>query len=120
MRIDSLVCAAMMGGLAMAGCHSTGGAAPARLSTDSDSQMQQLKAGLSEAVGRANVELGAGDPMGEGSVVVLPPRLGPLETSSTARPVIFDLELRGEMCFAVNRETGEAFELPGVDCRAKD
>lgn len=103
----------------MAGCHSMGGASPARLSIDSDAQMERLKAGLADAMGRANIEFGAGDPLGEGTVVVLPPRPTSLETHSLAVPVTFDLEVRGDMCIAVRRDSGEAFELPGVECTPK-
>jgi len=119
MTARTLIAAVLTGGFAMAGCQSVGGASPARLSTDEDPQMERLKAGLATALGRANIEFGAGDPLGEGTVVVLPPPPTALETHSLAMPITFDLEVRGETCIAVRRDTGEAFELPGVDCTAK-
>ena len=104
----------------MSGClHAANTPQPARMSSVDAGQMEKLIAGLAGAVGRTNIELGAGDPLGEGTVVVLPPLPTSLETHSLAMPVTFNLELRGDTCVAVRQDTGEAFELPGVDCTPK-
>ncbi|MBW8733783.1 MAG: hypothetical protein JF571_05660 [Asticcacaulis sp.] len=73
-----------------------------------------VTAALADAVGRARVDLGPTD----GSVItVLPPKPGPYETNSVAMPVRFDIEMRGDSCVAVRRDTGRAVALPGVVCK---
>ncbi len=72
---------------------------------------------LGAAVGRAHIELGPVND-GETSVIsVLPPRPGPYEMNSTARPIRFDIEKRDGTCVAVRHDTGAAYDLPGVICK---
>ncbi len=72
---------------------------------------------LAAAVGRARIELGPVNDAETSVVSVLPPRPGPYETNSTALPVRFDIETRDGACVAVRRDTGAAYDLPGVKCR---
>lgn len=70
---------------------------------------------LARAVGRAHVDLGPSD----GRVVtVLPPPIGPYETSSPAMPIPFDIEKHGDACVAIRRDTGKAYPLPGIGCQS--
>ena len=91
-------------------------AVPAVLMDDSPDTMGTLKATLAEAMGRASVELGAGNPAETSMITVLPPPLGPMETASTAMPTQFDLMKRGETCMVVHSETGEE-HLLDLPCR---
>jgi hypothetical protein len=79
--------------------------------------LARVRAMLSQATGRAEIDLGAGDPTREPVLIVLPPPLGPLETRSLAVPIRFDIELRGARCYVVRTDTGAAFPLDGVACR---
>ena len=90
---------------------------PAILADASPQTMDALKNGLAQAMGVARVSLGAGDPTVSPEVAVLPPRPSSLEDRSLAAPTIFDLELRGNDCYAVHRASGAATALPGVSCR---
>jgi hypothetical protein len=72
-----------------------------------------VTAALSDAVGRARIELGPTD----GHVLtVLPPKPGPYEGNSPAMPIRFDIEKRDGTCIAVRHDTRQAYDLPGVTC----
>ncbi|MEM9738663.1 MAG: hypothetical protein AAF829_02260 [Pseudomonadota bacterium] len=103
----------LIASLAMAaGCQTvTDEAVPAVLADDAPETMDRLKAGLAEAVGRANIELGAGDPTQTSTITILPPAPSPLETASVAMPTPFRLMMRGDTCMAVHGETGEEFAM---------
>lgn len=91
-------------------------AVPAVLADDSPETMTTLKSTLAEAMGRANIELGAGDPTQSSTISVLPPPLGPMETASTAMPTVFTLMMEGDTCMAVHSETGEKYPMD-LPCR---
>ena len=106
---------------ALPGCrHAMNTPVPARLADTEPATMAALRAHLAEAMGEAKVELGASHPDRTGDVIVLPRRLAPVEDRSLAQPIRFDLELRGQTCFAVRRDTGEEVRLDGVDCQPID
>ncbi len=117
MRLPMLAAMVLIGTLCMAGCQSMAAETPAVLTAADEASMTRLRAVLGDAVGRANVTLGPGDVTQTSTISVLPPPLGPLETNSTAQPILFDIILRGETCVVVRRDTGAAFELAGVSCR---
>jgi hypothetical protein len=93
-------------------------AVPAVVSRADAGAMNQLKAALARAMGRASVELGPGDPAQSPVISVLPLPPGPLEDRSLAKPTIFHLEIAGGACTLVRQDTGERFPAEGVDCRA--
>ena len=109
-------------GLALAACQSGAGAAEtaAVLVRADAATMAKVKTVLAEAMGRASVELGAGDLTTSSTIVVLPRRPSSYEGASPATPTLFDIQLRGGRCYAVRRVTGEAYALTGVACRALD
>lgn len=110
---------ALAGGLIAATSCATGGAqTPAVLSSSDAAAMAALKSALATAMNAPSVELGPGDPAQNSTVSVLPPRPGPYEGRSTAMPTLFDIVMRGDACFVVRRDSGEAFPLAGVSCRA--
>ena len=98
-------------------CATTDDAVPAVLSNARADNMAALERALSDYLGRANIDFGAGDPTTMSSVSVLPRRLTENEGNSPARPDIFDLFLTGSSCFAVHRKTGTQLALDGVSCR---
>jgi hypothetical protein len=102
----------------LAGACQTAVAAPAVLTHADPATMSRLRATLAQAVGRAQVELGPGDPTQSSVLSVLPPPPGPLEGRSLAKPTIFRLEIEGETCVLVRADTGAHIRLAGVDCRA--
>lgn len=108
---------ALLAGLLTGACNHSA-ARPAVLQSGDAETLARLKTTLGEAVGRARVELGAGDPTEVPMVTVLPPPLGAHETSSPATPTHFDLILESGTCYAVHRETGQRWPLEGVPCRA--
>ncbi len=95
-------------------------AQPAVLVSGDAQSMVAITSTLSEAVGRATIELGPTDLTKASTVTVLPPPLGPLETRSLATPTAFDLMMTGESCVLVERETGVRHALEGVACRVAD
>ncbi|MEM6557046.1 MAG: hypothetical protein AAF642_14300 [Pseudomonadota bacterium] len=110
--------AAFLNALTLAACQHTTAPEPAILvEADADS-LEALRAGLAQAMNRAQIEFGAGDPTATPSVAVLPPKPTALETQSTALPTMFDLYTRGETCFAIQRGAESEIVLPGVTCRA--
>lgn len=103
--------------LCASACQSAPPSEPAVLSADDNETTAAVKAVLARALGVASVTLGPGDPTREPTLVVLPPPLGPLEGRSLARPVLFDIVLRGGRCQLMRRDNGEAYALDGVSCR---
>ncbi|MCG8442404.1 MAG: hypothetical protein MI723_11400 [Caulobacterales bacterium] len=102
----------------MTACESNGAPVQAALASADADSLAALEAGLARAMKRARVTLGPGDLTQSSTVSVLPPAPGPLEGRSPARPVLFDLVLKGRDCIAVRRDTGEEHRLAGLDCRA--
>ena len=103
--------------LGLGACQHASGSVPAVLEDNSEETMMAVKAALSEAMGRAKIELGVGDPTETAMIAVLPPPLSTHEDRSPATPTVFDLVLRDGICFAANTETGAETELAGVRCR---
>lgn len=108
--LGSLLCA----------CQSSGAQTPAVLAAADAQTMAAVKSVLAEAMDRAGVELGPGNPTQTSTISVLPPPLSPHEDRSTASPTQFDIVLKGSNCFVIRRDTGEEFELKGVSCRPAD
>ncbi|MEM1106093.1 MAG: hypothetical protein AAGH87_06860 [Pseudomonadota bacterium] len=84
---------------------------PAVLVEAGDEEMAAMKTVLAQAVGRAEVSLGPGDPTRSPKISVLPPPLGPNETRSPAQPAQFQLMMAGGACMLVNQKTGETHAL---------
>lgn len=101
----------------LAACHHAPEAVPAALADDTQAVRTALAARLGEAIGRANVTLGAGDLTTSSTVSVLPPPLGEHETRSPATPSLFTLTLMGGDCYAVPENDGAPIALPDVPCR---
>ncbi len=102
--------------LLLSACQTLAHDGSARLDMGDPATRSAVAAVLADAVGRAQVELGPSD----GAVItVLPPKPGPYETNSPAMPIRFDIETRGETCVAVRHDTGRAYPLPGVTCKAE-
>lgn len=101
--------------LLLAACQSVAGDGRAHIDMNDPATRSAVTAALSDAVGRAHIELGPTD----GHVLsVLPPKPGPYEGNSPAMPLRFDIEKRGDTCVAVRHDTGQAVALPGVTCTA--
>jgi hypothetical protein len=107
----------MVAAVFVCACQSASAARPAVLTRADPATMVQLKAQLAKAMGRAQVELGPGDPTQSSTLSVLPPQPGPLEDRSLARPTPFRLEIDGATCSLVREDTGARIALAGVDCR---
>ncbi|MBI1364343.1 MAG: hypothetical protein GC153_00100 [Alphaproteobacteria bacterium] len=103
---------------AIAACQTAGGAQrPAVLASSDPETMAKVKAVLSDALGTARIELGAGDPTQTPSITVLPRPPSAYEGMSTAMPTTFDIVLSGGRCLLLRRDTAAAYELRGVACR---
>jgi hypothetical protein len=109
----------LLSALLAGACQSTAAAATPAVLTQADADtMTRLKATLAKAMGRAQVELGPGDPTQSSVLSVLPLPPGPLEDRSLAKPTIFRLEIEGETCLLIRQDTGARITLEGVGCRA--
>ena len=115
-----LASALSVASLAAGACQSTAQpAAKAAVLVKADAAtMDRLKAALAKAMGRAQVELGPGDPTRSSEISVLPRPPGPAEDRSLAKPTIFRLEIEGDACFIARADTGAREKLDGVECRA--
>jgi hypothetical protein len=102
---------------ALAGCQSVGGPVPAVLSSSDAATIDRLKTALASAMGRAQVELGPGDPTQSPTVSVLPRPVGPPDDRSLAVPTVFRLEIEGGECFVVREENGARTRIDGAQCR---
>ena len=111
------VVSALLGALALTACQHTQTVTPAVLADAETSTMDALRASLASAMGRAEIEFGAGDPTMTPSVAVLPPKPSSFETQSPAMPTLFELYMRGETCFAIRQGDDIEIALPGVPCR---
>lgn len=103
--------------LALGACQNASGQTPAILADDSPKTMAALKAGLSDAMGRTFIELGASDPTKQSTVSVLPLPLRATDDRSLERPTLFDLVLEDGICYAIRHETKDKTPLPNVACR---
>jgi len=103
--------------LLLGACQHQTGAVAAQLVGMTPESSQAIQAALAKAVGQAEIELGAGLEEGASTVTVLPPPLTPSESRSPALPIVFDLFVRGDTCFAVQRENKTEISLPGISCR---
>ena len=90
---------------------------PAVITEDTPAVRARLKSELGAIVGRANIEFGPGDFTTSSRITVLPPPSGPLQGRNPAMPQIFDLVVKGEHCYAVDRETGAKHHLVGLTCQ---
>ncbi len=111
---------AILGAFVLAGCQLTEAQVPAVLDSSDAATMTELKAVLAIAMKTASVEIGPGDVTQTSTISVLPPPPGPLEGRSTAMPVQFDIVKKGSKCAVIRRDTGEAFALDAITCRAVD
>ena len=111
------VLGSLVAALLTAACQTTQADAPAVLSRADEETMSQVHAALVHAMGRATVEIGASDLQTSSTVAVLPRTPIAEDGRNLAVPTLFDLVLRGDECFLVRRDTGEAFALRGVACR---
>ena len=110
-------CALVLVATLVGACQSSSAAAPAVLVDAEAAAMEQVKASVAKAIGRAQVELGPGDLTQSSVVSVLPPAPGPLEGRSLAKPMIFRLEIEGGHCSLVREETNVRVTLGGLICR---
>jgi len=104
--------------LTLGACQHSVEPVPAVLADGSAETLEAVKTEMAEALGKASVTLGAGDLTKSSILVIAPPPLGPHETRSTAAPIRYDLQMHGEICYAVREETDEMIELTNVPCRA--
>lgn len=116
-RVTKLV--AVAGSILLVACETNAAPTPAVLASADDETMEVVSAVLAQALERASITLGAGDPTRESVIAVLPPPPGPNEDRSLATPDYFDLMLKGNDCFVVRRDSGEEYPLTDIPCRAR-
>lgn len=119
---------AIMAAILLTACQSTmqkNDMQPALLVDTSDGALELVASHLAEALGKAQIKLGAMDLEVSNTIPVLPPRqLAPSSPNSPPEhimsatvPTLFDLYISGSDCFAVRRDAGQGIPLPGVTCR---
>ncbi len=89
---------------------------PATLADTNEANIAALKSALADAMGRANIKLGANGDAPTTQVTVLPPPRGKHEMNSPAMPTHFDIVTDGIECSLIQQDTGEIFPAPGVAC----
>ncbi len=100
----------------LAACAHPVSGAPVPAVLASDAELAPLMAELREVTGRANVELGADDPLVTPVVTILPPPAGPFEGNNPALPTSYGLELRDGACVLVDQNGNMVRTLQGVTC----
>ena len=100
----------------LAACAHPVDGAPVPAVLASDAELAPLMTELREMTGRANVELGADDPLVTPVVTILPPPAGPFEGNNPALPTSYGLELRDGACVLVDQDGDLARTLQGVTC----
>lgn len=118
--IRTLGAMAVTGLFMLSACQANGAPRPAVLESSDVETMANVKTVLAGAMNKSSVEIGPGDPTQTSTISVLPPRLSPYEGMSPAAPTQFDIVKTGSQCSVVRRDTGEAYKLDGVSCRALD
>ncbi|MCK5750666.1 MAG: hypothetical protein KAH44_30885 [Oricola sp.] len=108
---------ALAAALLTAACQTSLASQAAVLQSGDAETMAKVKTVLAVAMGRTDIEFGAGDPTETPAISVLPRRPSSYEDRSPATPTLFDLTLSKGVCYATRRDTGEAFALEGVACR---
>lgn len=107
--------------LALAGfvvsCETTAEATPATLASADSDTMEYVRSVLADALGRAQINFGAGDPTSSPVISVLPPRPVDHEGRSLATPEQFDIFMQGSRCYVRRRKTGDEYSLRDIDCR---
>ena len=103
---------------ALAGaCQSVSAGTPATLAAADEETVAQIKAVLAHAMDQTKIEIGAEDLTATSVISVLPPPLSEHEDRSPATPTQFDLVIKNGACYAVRRDTGEAYELKNISCQ---
>lgn len=77
-----------------------------------------IKPIVAAGMGTAKLDLGEADPREEPLLVVLPPKLGPMESRSTVTPAVFDITTDGEQCTLKQRRAERVFAFPADYCEA--
>ncbi len=108
---------ALAAALLAAACQTSFASQAAVLESGDTETLAKVKAALADAMGRTDIEFGAGDPTQTPAISVLPRRPSSYEDRSPATPTLFDLTLRDGVCYATRRDTGDAVALEGVACR---
>lgn len=116
-----VICAVFL----VAGCASVEHFQRAVLTSDVEEAREIIAYTLSEAMGTEQVQLGADDLKGTGTVSVLPPRLTDFEMASPAMPRQFWLSAARGACYLIEHQTGRmedrhgglVLELENVKCR---
>lgn len=103
--------------LGLAGCQTMTAPRPAVLVSDDAASMALLKDAISEHLGRAKVELGAGDLTAQSMISVLPPRVTAIEGNSVAMPRTLELRVRDTDCYIYDEAERRATMVRDLKCR---
>ena len=117
LRRGRLIFLAGISAVAASACQTAALSQTAVLVSGDDETMDAVKTVLADALGFAQVTLGAGDPTRDPFVAVLPPRPSAFENRSPVKPIIFDITISDDGCALVRRNTGEVFDLSRRYCR---
>lgn len=112
------VIASLAGIGVLAACQTAPTLRPAILTPADADAVRVIKVTLSEALGRAQVDIIPADLSGTTDLSVPPPPLSPQETRSPVLPTQFGIATDGTACFLVNADTGEQYLLRRLRCRA--
>ena len=106
--------------LGLAGCQTMTAPRPAVLVSDDAASMELLKGAIGEHMGRANIDLGAGDLTAESIISVLPPRVTAMEGNSVAVPKMLQLRVRADDCYIYDEAERRSTRVRDLVCRPID
>lgn len=110
-----------VGGLLIAAsCQNVTAPRPAVLVTQDAASMALIKEAAAQHLGRAKVDIGAGDLTKQSTISVLPPRVTAMEGNSAAMPKTFQLRAREDDCYLFDEAERRATLVRGLACRPLD
>jgi len=115
LKVSQLSAAMALFGLAS--CQNMTAPQPAVLVQNDTESITLIKQALSEYLGRAQINLGAGDLTQQSFVTVLPPRVTAMEGNSVAIPQIYELQYGNGLCYVMDKPVRFAITIRGLACR---
>lgn len=106
--------------LIAASCQNVTTPRPAVLVNQDAASMALIKEAAAQHLGRAKVDIGAGDLTKQSTISVLPPRVTAMEGNSAAMPKTLQLRARANDCYLFDETERRATLVRELVCRAID
>lgn len=104
--------------LLLLACNSAvGESSPALLFPDDQQSINILRNAIVDSVGGMRIASIDGDPTATSSIVASPREPGRYEMNSIFRPVVFELRIKENNCYLVNKNDQLEVDLPELECK---